>query len=226
MNISLKEIKRIIANTTDKENLDLNLCKEAFPMIRDNLRELVTELTRPIVSRFIYYCCHQFNRFSIPSNWYTVIDSYYYFTEYLQLFRAIENKFLDNLLTLEVHNISWRIINDLSNGSDVNNALYLSELNLLNNKVMELSQNKRKEYFEHHDKLVNLMSSIKSNRIKTVIISKIPVSPVIKKTIIRTVYEGKNLIAYSALYYTTIPLQSTPAIPLQNTPLWCKFLAA
>ncbi|MGJ1229100.1 NADAR family protein [Sphingobacterium siyangense] len=32
--------------------------------------------------------------------------------------------------------------------------------------------------------------------------------------------------AYSAPYYTTIPLQSTPVIPLQNTPLWCKFLAA
>ena len=31
--------------------------------------------------------------------------------------------------------------------------------------------------------------------------------------------------AYSAPYYTTIPLQSTPVIPLQNTPLWCKFLA-
>ncbi len=32
--------------------------------------------------------------------------------------------------------------------------------------------------------------------------------------------------AYSAPYYTTIPLQSTPVIPLQNTPLWCKFSAA
>jgi len=35
-----------------------------------------------------------------------------------------------------------------------------------------------------------------------------------------------TLDAYSAPYYTTIPLQSTPVIPLQNTPLWCKFLAA
>lgn len=40
--------------------------------------------------------------------------------------------------------------------------------------------------------------------------------------------DGQEILigAYSALYYTTIPLQSTPAIPLQNTPLWCKFLAA
>ncbi|MGJ1243604.1 MBL fold metallo-hydrolase [Sphingobacterium siyangense] len=35
-----------------------------------------------------------------------------------------------------------------------------------------------------------------------------------------------EVTAYSEPYYTTIPLQSTPVIPAQNTPLWCKFLAA
>lgn len=49
--------------------------------------------------------------------------------------------------------------------------------------------------------------------------------PVLAKVYQSYAKDISSLDAYSAPYYTTIPLQSTPVIPLQNTPLWCKFLA-
>lgn len=188
--MDIEKLIEYIKSTTDKDSLNKETSKNCLPILKDNLLCLKKRLTRPVLSKFLYYNCHLFNRFSIPTARYHVKEEQVIYEEYLNIFEIIENGFIDNLLTLQIDKLIWQLLNEIELKENIEFQKYYNKLEIIDSLKHSLSEKKREEYFDHYDKLINLITGCKTNTILTTITCLLPVSPILKKTIINTKFDS------------------------------------
>ncbi|WP_312208503.1 hypothetical protein [Empedobacter sp.] len=203
--MKIEELIEYINSYNHKENLSKEKSSKYLPIVKDNLQYLKELLTRPVLSKFLYYNCHLFNRFSTPSDRYHTKHDILIYEEYLNLFIKIENGYMNNILTLLIDKLIFQLLNKVEKNESIKIEKYYDELNNIDLLKHCLSEDKRAEYLEHYEKLTNIIEGYKTNRIITIATCSIPVSPVKKNTIINTIYNNKSIkITLTPLFNNTI----------------------
>ncbi|PSK80728.1 hypothetical protein CLV93_11322 [Prolixibacter denitrificans] len=94
----------------------------------------------------------------------------------------------DNISCLQIDEIIWSLYNQIAiphKKGTINPDNYLKQLSKIKEPIEE---EKRNEFYEHKNKLEQLISGYKSKTLKTILKTTIPVTPVKEKTIIRIQY--------------------------------------
>lgn len=151
-------------------------------------------LKRFELSKYLYYTCHQFNHFSIPSPYVLHKKSQEYFTKSLRLLEKIEGKHYDNIACLQIDEIKWEIYNKIANENckDICKKEIDKYLSLLDTTNEPTSSSKIKEFNIHKNKTRQLLIGLTESTLKTIIETRIPLTPVKKKTIISTKYKNRD----------------------------------
>lgn len=185
------DLVKYIKSVTKQEQIDFLVSKDIIEIVEDSFNYLKRDLKRGELSRFLYYICHQFNRFSIPTNYYHYDDDINYFERCLKLFEKIEKNFLDNILTLKVDFITWEFLTQVKRNKKINYDNYLNSIDRLYKYHSQLPTTKKEEFIEHYDRCVNLIQGVKKNEIYTVVSCLIPITPVKNTKTFRVEYDNK-----------------------------------
>lgn len=159
--------------------------------IEDNLALLREKISRAEISKYLYYTCLEFNKFSVPSPYVSDNKLFELFSKALNVFEKIEKEanYYDNLSRLKMDYIIWSIFNEISIPHRKSESIdvYKYQEQLL--QIIEpKSEYKKEEFQKRKYELEQLIVGYENNNLVTIIETTIPVCPVKEETVIKVNY--------------------------------------
>lgn len=164
--------------------------------IENNLDQIKKIIGRAEISKFLYYTCVEFNKFSVPSPYVSDDKLFDLFSRALNVFERIEREvnYDENLSRFKVDHIIWSIFNENSIPHSQNPKVDIESIEEYHKQLQQIVEpkleEKKKEFQECKNRLEQLIEGYKYNNLKTIIETIIPVCPVKREIIIKVEYYG------------------------------------
>lgn len=195
---------------TNPNNFSRNELEIVITRLEDNWKYFDENLDINCLQQFLFNCCNRYNRFAVPTPFVLEDNSKEFYSRFLKIFHINENTNL-NTAVLDCDKLLWDtfdIIKSKGNTEDLKKII--KNIRKIKSPI---ENNKTKEFLEHKLKLKSYISGYFNSTIITKVETVIPVSPVTKKTIIKSQYNGiKTEVHLSPKYFSTSQsfLQSAP----------------
>jgi hypothetical protein len=218
--MNVNDLNKILKTYKSNDFIEYELSIEALQVLESKLEDLISLIGEGTLTEFIYWQIHRFNRFSVPTPFVLELNSKSLFNRYLNILTRLEKSNV-NTACLMIDSLCWDAFDLILESAEHEQIAPI--IRSLRNIKTPNYPSKTKEFNDHKRKLINYLNGFQNSQLQTIITTKIPVTPVIKKTRIKSRYKTRDVqITLDPIFYDTPrSFINTPnnhfAIPMSNS---------